>query len=80
MELFVELHEGNPDQARPLHVAVNDIRLVRPKGDADLSYLTNVSNTKAYKTCIIFKGDGWRIFVHESPETVLGLCGFKISR
>ncbi len=79
-ELFIELHEGHPEHPLTIHVAANDIRLIRPKIDEDMGLLRNVLNPEAYKTCVAFKGDSWMIFVHETPETVVGLCGFSVSR
>lgn len=79
-ELFVELHEGHPEQPTAILIAVNDIRLIGPKTDADMALLANVTSPAAYKTRIIFKGDSWVTFVHEPPHEVSGLCGFKVSR
>lgn len=79
-ELFVELHEGHPERPRAIQIAVNDIRMIRPKVDDDMQYLRNVTGAEAYKTRIVFKGDSWIIFVHEPPHEVYGLCGFNISR
>ena len=78
--LFVELHDGDPEKPRPIWIAIDDIRLVSGKADSDMTVLAGVLNAEAYKTRIVFKGDPWTIFVHESPETVCGICGFGVVR
>lgn len=79
-ELFVELHDGPAELPRTISVAVNDIRVIRPVVDEDMSYLSHIHSPRSYKTCIIFKGDAWTVFVHEPPHEVTGLCGLKVSR
>jgi hypothetical protein len=78
--LFVELHYGDSNKPMALRIAVDGIRMIRPVAASDKRSWGTVLNEDAYLTAIIFKGDAWTTFVHETPDMVAGLCGIDISR
>jgi hypothetical protein len=65
-----------------IQVAVDDIRMVSAITQEDALDLlhVHVQGAEKYKTRIVFKSDAWILFVHETQDTVLRLCGFDISR